>query len=129
MTKKKRNVPRPRNLGTMTEAAYWQKVRQALRSAFRYYLPIKAAKEAARVKYTGPGRFKFAYLCAGCNLYYTEKEIQVDHITPAGSLKGPEDLAPFLERLTIEDPAQYQVLCKACHFVKSAAEKKSRAKI
>jgi len=113
-----------RNLGTMTESQYWGLVRSSLRRSFRYYLPIKAAKIAARQKYTGPNkRQKWTYTCASCLSLFKEKEIGVDHIAAVGSLKRGEDLQGFLERLTTEDPNGYQCLCKSCHQIKTNLER------
>lgn len=47
------------------------------------------------------------------------KEVQIDHIEPAGSLKGFDDLPGFVERLFCEVDG-LQVLCKdGCHNKKT----------
>jgi 5-methylcytosine-specific restriction endonuclease McrA len=110
-------------------------LRSALRGAFnRYPAKYAAIKRAAQrgpvvtqygedVKYkTGPrkGQTKYVnvYLCASCNEHFKQKEVQVDHIVPAGSLNCFEDLPSFAKRLMcgIDD---LQVLCKPCHIRKT----------
>lgn len=111
-------VQRTRNANTMTEAVYWGKVRSALRKAFAYWKPsqgcVKAAECGTR---TNPktGRQKKVYRCAVCGESSFREEMQIDHIEPCGSLRSPEDIAPFLERLTCEDEFMYQLLHKSCH--------------
>ena len=109
---------------TMTEAAYWGFIRSGLRRTFRYWKPIQECKRKSRTLYSGPNkRQKWEYECSNCRGKFMEKEIQVDHIVPAGSLKCYEDLPGFVKRLSSEDG--YQILCKPCHKEKTAYEKKS----
>ena len=126
MTKpKKSRINKPRNLGTMSEAAYWSKVRSTLRRAFQYWQPAKACKDRSKKRVHNPAnpRQRFAYECAHCNNWFMDKEVQVDHIIPVGTLLGPDDLAPFLERLCPENPEAFQVLCKPCHQTKTNSER------
>lgn len=117
--------PKPRNAGTMTEAQFWGKVRAVLRNGFRYWKPIQQCKQAARREYKGPNkRLKWEYQCNLCKNWFPDKEVQVDHIDPCGSLKGEEDLVLFLRKLTVE--VGYQVLCKPCHVIKTKEERDGR---
>jgi len=114
--------PKTRNNGEWTEARYWQQVRSSLRRGFRYWKPIVQCKLDARRKYTGNNkRQKWEYQCKKCKKWFMEKEIQVDHIIPVGTLKCSDDIVSFLERLTTEDG--YQVLCNQCHNKKTKSEK------
>lgn len=123
----KDRVPKTRNAGTMTESAFWSFIRSALRQKSRWWKPITQAKMEARRPYKGVNkRQKFEYLCASCNKYYPEKKINVDHICPAGSLKSAQDLPDFVERLFCEQ-TNLQVLCEACHNVKTQQEKSKDA--
>lgn len=105
---------------TWTESRYFQFIRTALRGAFTRYPPkYQALKEAQR------GTRPNTYECAECNELFKAKEVQVDHIEPAGSLKTYKDLPAFVERMFCEAD-NLQVLCKPCHKVKTAEERKKK---
>ena len=128
MAKKKKavksRVPKTRNAGTMTEAAFWSFIRSCLRQKSRFWKPITHCKLKSRRAYTGPNiRQKFEYQCNDCKSWFPEKKINVDHIIPAGSLNQPEDLPGFVERLFCEVD-NLQVLCENCHDKKTKLEKK-----
>ena len=59
-------------------------------------------------------RRKFEYQCAACEQWFMQKQVEVDHLVEAGSLKSYEDLPGFVERL-FTSPDKLQVLCKDCH--------------
>ena len=123
-TKRVSNVLKTRNSGTMTEAAFWSFIRSALRQKSRWWKPITECKLKAKRAYKGPNkRQKFEYKCAACNNWFPEKQINVDHIKPAGSLNCAQDLPGFVERLFCEID-NLQVLCEKCHDVKTKLEKK-----
>jgi 5-methylcytosine-specific restriction endonuclease McrA len=128
-TKRRAKIPRVksvkvRNAGTMTESAFWSFIRSALRQKSRWWKPITECKMKARRAYKGPSkRQKFEYQCNSCKAWFPEKQINVDHIKPAGSLNCKEDLAGFVERLFCELD-NLQVLCESCHDVKTKLEKK-----
>jgi 5-methylcytosine-specific restriction endonuclease McrA len=128
-TKRRAKIPRAknpkvRNAGTMTESAFWSFIRSALRQKSRWWKPITECKMKARRAYKGPSkRQKFEYQCNSCKEWFPEKQINVDHIKPAGSLNCKEDLAGFVERLFCELD-NLQVLCEKCHDVKTKLEKK-----
>lgn len=48
-----------------------------------------------------------------CN-WFPGKEIEVDHIVPAGRLRSFEDIGGFVERLFCERE-NLMVLCEQCH--------------
>ena len=121
-----RRVERTRNGGTWTESQYWGAVRSALRDKFKWWKPMKQAKLGARRKYEGEGRNRWEYQCAACKQWFKDKETQIDHVVPCGSLRCPEDIAPFLEHMTCEDVNGYQVMCKPCHQLKTNEERKSK---
>ena len=113
---KKEKVPRTRASGTMTESAFWGWIRSALRRRTVYWKPVSDAKHAARRPYTGENkRQKYEYQCAECQHWFPDKNVEVDHITPAGSLKSSDDLKAFVERLFCEADG-LRVLCKDCHY-------------
>ena len=114
-----------RNSGTMTESAFFSFIRSALRQKSRWWKPIQECKKAAKRPYSGENkRQKFEYLCDECKLYHPEKNIEIDHIVPAGSLKSAEDLAGFVTRLFCEID-NLRCLCKQCHLIKTNKEKEN----
>lgn len=124
----KPRVARPRNAGTMTESAFWSFIRSALRQKSRFWKPILQCKMNARRAYKGPNkRQKYEYLCNSCNKWFQEKKINVDHISPAGSLNCAADLPGFVERLFCEVD-NLQVLCESCHDFKTKQEKNGKTK-
>lgn len=111
--------------GKWTEAKYFGFIRNALRNANKRYPPRFEALAKAKHKVDW-GRIKTAYKCAKCKQLFSAKEVEVDHIVPAGSLKCYADLPSFVERMFCEVDG-LQVLCKSCHKDKTAAERKARS--
>ena len=128
-TKRRAKIPRARspkvrNAGTMTESAFWSFIRSALRQKSRWWKPITECKLQAKRAYKGTNkRQKFEYQCATCKGWFPEKQINVDHIKPAGSLNCAQDLPGFVDRLFCEQD-NLQVLCEKCHDIKTKLEKK-----
>ena len=121
---RKVKVAKPRNAGTMTESAFWSFIRSGLRQKSRWWKPITECKLQAKRAYKGTNkRQKFEYQCASCSKWFPEKQINVDHIVPAGSLNCASDLPGFVERLFCEQD-NLQVLCTSCHDKKTKLEKK-----
>ena len=120
----KPRVPRTRGDGTLTEAAYWGKIRGALRAGSLKYASRYAA--LAKAKHPKPkatlGRHRVEFFCAACKGSFEGKNVEVDHIERAGSLRCYEDLAGFVERLYCESSG-LQVLCKPCHKLKTAQDR------
>lgn len=118
---KKIIVPRTRNANTLTESEYFGKIRSGLRKAFQYWKPMMIALEnASRPSQNLENkRLKTEYQCNHCKKWFPKKDIQIDHIEDVGSLTCFEDIAPFIKRLTIEDPNGFQILCKPCHQIKT----------
>ena len=117
--------PKTRNNGTMTESAFWSFIRSGLRQKSRWWKPITQCKLNAKRAYKGPlKRQKFEYQCNSCKKWYAEKNINVDHICPAGSLNSAQDLPGFVERLFCETD-NLQCLCVTCHDKKTKDERKS----
>lgn len=126
-------APRTRNLGTLTEAAYWGKLRSELRWAFRHWKPAQEAVNRHSRPYKGTNkRRKTEVQCQECYEWFPPSQIDKDHIIPCGSLynkKGvatPQSVWGFIKRLTEEDPMLYQPICKACHKLKTKQERKKR---
>ena len=119
-------APKTRNNGTMTESAFWSFIRSGLRQKSRWWKPITQCKLNAKRTYKGPNkRQKFEYQCNSCKKWFAEKNINVDHIDPAGSLNCANDLPGFVERLFCEKE-HLQVLCSSCHNTKTQNEKNGK---
>lgn len=120
---RKGTAPKTRNSGTMTESAFWSFIRSALRQKSRWWKPIAECKANAKRAYKGPNkRQKFEYQCNYCKQWFPDKEINVDHIIPAGTLRNAHDLPVFVEKLFCEVEG-LQVLCSNCHNTKTQNEK------
>ncbi|UFK09623.1 HNH endonuclease [Xanthomonas phage DES1] len=112
-----------------SEARFWSFVRSALRAAWsRYPVKYKVLAKAKRA-YKGPNKNqKYEFQCAQCGGWFKAKEVSVDHIIPAGTLKCYADLPSFVEKLFVSEE-ELQVLCTADHQVKSNAERAARKEI
>lgn len=84
---------------------------------------MAVAKQRSKRVYKGPNkRQKFEYECNICKQHFPEKDINVDHIIPAGTLSCAQDLPGFVERLFCEVEG-LQTLCETCHNIKTQNEK------
>ena len=111
----KKAIDKPRNSGTMTESSFWSFIRSTLRQKSRFWRPVSQVRMEARRPYVGPNkRQKFEYQCCICKNHFPDKEVEVDHIIPCGSLKSGKDLEGFVERLFCEKGG-LRLLCKPCH--------------
>jgi 5-methylcytosine-specific restriction endonuclease McrA len=120
-------------------AKFFGFIRSGLREKFNRWPPkynrLKQSSRIAQItgengepvvfktgKRIGEVRTVKEYQCAGCNHWFKQKQVQVDHIIPAGSLKGFNDIASFTERLFVGEDS-LQVLCSTCHTRKTQKEK------
>lgn len=111
------------NNGTMSKAAFFAMLRSALRQKSRWWKPIQQCKINSRRSYKGKNkRQKWEYQCNICKNWFSDKQIQVDHIKPAGQLNDFKDLPGFVKRLFCE-VKNLQVLCSDCHHIKTQNEK------
>jgi len=119
-------APKTRNSGTLTESAFWSFIRSALRQKSRWWKPVSECKQKAKRVYKGSNkRQKFEYQCNHCKNWHAEKNINVDHIIPAGTLTCANDLPGFVERLFCEVD-NMQCLCTECHNIKTKNERKNK---
>jgi len=115
-----------RNAGTMTEAAFWQFIRNSLRRRSMIWKPVHLCKENAKRPYKGTNkRQKYEYQCNNCKKYFKGIDINVDHINPVESLTCAADLPTFVENLFCEVD-NLQCLCNGCHKIKTDKENASR---
>ena len=118
-------VARTRNLKTETESEHMGKIRSALRRLSRFWKPANAALDLVHRPYSGPNkRLKHEYKCAVCKQWLQRKLVEINHIIPCGTLRSYDDVPGFLERLFCEDVKGYTVLCKECHKIETAAQRK-----
>ena len=121
---KRQKVARTRNLGTMTEAMFWGKVRSELRRAFRWWKPALEALKRQRIASKGPRGRKWLYRCEGCGKLFLRSAVQIDHRIPCGTLTDYAHVGEFLRRLCPESPDDFRILCrKVCHQQKTNAER------
>jgi 5-methylcytosine-specific restriction endonuclease McrA len=124
--KRKTNIPRTKNAGSMTESMFWSFIRSSLRQKSRWWKPIDICRKNARRQYKGVNRRqKWEYQCNNCKNWFIESQTSVDHIIPAGQLRCADDLPGFVERLFCEVEG-LQLLCDDCHSVKTQNEKNER---
>lgn len=62
-------------------------------------------------------------VCAMCNGTFVLKDIQVDHITPAGTLTKREDIQAFAEKLLFVTEDGLRLVCKGCNSALAYADK------
>ena len=121
----KKPVVKPRCGGEWTEARYNSFVKSSLRQATRRWAPIQHAKKDSWV-------YRGFYKCASCEAVVpltlkidgkSHKNVIVDHIKPIiDPAVGFTTWDECIERMFSEKD-NLQVLCKACHDVKSNEEK------
>ena len=61
--------------------------------------------------------------CSMCHKDFVLKDIQVDHITPAGSLQKTEDIQGFVERLLYVTEDDLRLVCKGCNAALAMGDK------
>jgi 5-methylcytosine-specific restriction endonuclease McrA len=118
-SKRVSKVVKLRNAGTMSEATFWQFIRNSLRRRSIVWKPISLCKERCKRRYTGVNkRQRFEYQCNVCKNYFKGTEIDVDHVIPVGSLQNANDLPHFVEALFCEVD-NLQCICRSCHDAKT----------
>ena len=111
-----------------SEAKFWAFVRSGLRAKWQRFPARYAALAQAKRAYVGHNKNqKWEYQCACCKCWFLQKDVAVDHIEPAGTLKTYSDLPTFVQKLFV-GLDKLQVLCKACHGIKTAEERKGETK-
>ena len=133
-----RKTPPFKHFPEWTTARFFGFIRSGLREKFNRY-PVKyrvltsasqivpVLIDGVHVEYkTGPkkGTLKYEknYECASCKQLFKQKDVQVDHIEPAGSLKSFADLSGFAERLFCGEEG-LQILCSSCHDTKTKEDR------
>lgn len=99
-----------------TTAKWWSFIRSGLRSKWLRWPPRYEALEAARraKPKNKAGKHKWEYKCSKCRKWWLQKDVEVDHIEPVGSLNGYQDVEWFIRRLFVPSN-KLRILCKTCH--------------
>lgn len=108
----------------MTNAERNSRIRSALRKLWLTW-PTRTAKLKQGRKVVTGQRHRFEQQCEECREWFPQKDVDVDHIVPAGSV---DDLNGFTDRLLVDHLSDLQILCKPCHKVKTQAENAARRK-
>ena len=121
----KPRVPRTRNAGTMTEAAFFGWIRSQLRKMSQRWKPIYECRRKGRRLVTDLERGKwgnritYVNACAICQAWFPDKFLQVDHNPECGSIGTNEEdfkvmAGPWILRLLAEGE-HLRLLCHECH--------------
>ena len=106
-------------------------ITSTLRGGFRKYPPkYEALKEASVGKRLNPKSKRMAehFTCNMCKECFIAKDVNVDHVKPVVCpYTGFVDWNTFISRLFC-DGGNLQVLCSACHDIKTAEERIERKK-
>ena len=98
--------------------------RSAIRRAWLRWPDRRSCLLEARRAHTGHNKVrKWDYQCAECKEWYLLKEVQVDHVIPAGSFTEPSHHERFIVNMFL---GKLQVLCTECHAVKTAEERRKK---
>lgn len=108
---------------------FWSFIRSGLRAKWQRFPSRYAVLAEAKRDYKGDNpRQKYEFKCAQCKKHYPQKEVEVDHIEPVGTLKGWDDLVPFVQKLFV-GVDKLRVLCKPCHLKVTQAWKEQQKEL
>lgn len=116
------NTPWPKQTNFMTY------LRGCLRKAWSNN-PIKIKvlnKKRKQIKNPNPkGKkdFVWGFDCEMCHKEFVIADGQVDHITPAGSLREISDIQGFVERLLCVTEEDLRLVCKGCNSALAMSDK------
>lgn len=124
-----KRVERTHAGGTWSKSRYYQFIRSGIRLLTMKW-PVKWQVLAdGQRKYTGKDkRIKLENTCEMCKKWFPKSSLQLDHITPCGSLKCDDDIVPFLNT-ALSERENWQRLCSGCHTKKTAKEREDRKNV
>ena len=86
---------------------------------------LRAAKRGKKINPL-TGRMAEHYECAECHQLFPLKQVCKDHILPVvDTVRGFVDWNTYIERMFCAID-KWQIICRSCHDVKSAQERKDR---
>lgn len=113
-----------------TEARKHSFIVSVLRAGTRRWPPkyqtLAEAKVGKKIN-SKTGRLAEHYLCTACCNEFPATGVEVDHIIPVVSSGGFTTWDDYIERMFV-DREGFQVLCKACHKIKTLDETNNRRK-
>lgn len=114
-TKKRLDVPRPRNGGEWTESRFRSFVFSALRGA-RWPQKFRCISRAYVKDGINPktGRKCKLHKCPQCEELVTQNEMVADHVIPVVGPEGFIDWNTYIARLFVEADG-FQAICRDCH--------------
>lgn len=105
-----------------SNSQFWGFIRSGLRAKWsRYPVKFEVLNESKRKALENP-RAKWEYQCDVCKKWHIQKNVEVDHIIPCGTLRSYEDLPQFVERLFC-GKEHLRTVCKPCHKAITKEEK------
>lgn len=110
------------------ETAWWTYIRGCLRSTWsrnpvKHELLKAERKQIPNPNPRGKKTTVWGCTCRMCGNDFVMKDIQVDHIVEAGSLRSVEDIQGFVERLLFVTRDDLRVVCKECNSALAYASK------
>ena len=91
-------------------ARFWGWIRAILRKGWLRWPP--RYQVLADAKHYSPDGWRWK--CSECGEGFKNKDVEVDHITPVGTLRDVQDLPTFVSNLFVA-PDKLRVVCKPCH--------------
>lgn len=120
-------VPLTRASNTMTEAELSARILSALRGATKFWKPRLDKLNEGRRAYKGTNKNqKWEFSCEQCKGWFVQTEIEIDHIEKCGGISGEnwlDKIKGWVVRAFVEIDG-FQRLCKNCHKIKGAEERK-----
>lgn len=124
------NVKEPWGTDTpwKNSTAFFTFLRGCLRKAWSRHpvklnLIKKLRKQITNPNHKGNKPTVWGATCSMCNNDFVLKDINVDHITPAGQLNCTEDIQGFVERLLYVTEDDLRLVCRDCNSALAFSDK------
>ena len=96
--------------------------RHPIKNQFKKSVRIRAPLGAKIDKRTGKPAMVWSHICVQCGYTFRAEDVEVDHMTAAGSFRDWDECQQWLMGLMQVSFASLQMLCKPCHRIKSYAD-------